>query len=114
MIDSLAIFVSISLRVGSGLMGLLLIYAAMRSALITFVLPRSAPETISRFWFRLLRRLFDWRVRHAKEYRHGAERQGEGRYAQEVGKRGHACSPLLATKTTHSCASFSASPSHAG
>ncbi|MCB0123606.1 MAG: hypothetical protein KDE58_15245, partial [Caldilineaceae bacterium] len=60
---------SISLRVGSGLMGLLLIYAAMRSALITFVLPRSAPETISRFWFRLLRRLFDWRVHHAKEYR---------------------------------------------
>ena len=40
----------------------------MRSALITFVLPRSAPEAITRFWFRFLRRLFDLRLRWAKDY----------------------------------------------
>jgi hypothetical protein len=56
------------LRVIVFIVGLLLIAVTMRSALITFVLPRSAPETISRLCFRLLRRLFDWRIRWAKTY----------------------------------------------
>lgn len=57
-----------SLRILIGGVGLFLVYAALRSALITFVLPRSAPETISRLWFRLLRRLFDWRCHWAKDF----------------------------------------------
>ncbi len=57
-----------SLRLLVFLLGLLLIYITMRSALITFVLPRSAPEKISRTWFRLLRRFFDLRLHWTKEY----------------------------------------------
>ncbi len=57
-----------SLRLFVFLLGLSLIYVTMRSALITFVLPRSAPEKISRTWFRLLRRIFDLRLHWTKDY----------------------------------------------
>lgn len=61
-------FLHVCFRIASFVVGLFLIIVTMRSALITFVLPRSAPETIVRFWFRLLRRLFDFRLRWTNDY----------------------------------------------
>lgn len=61
-------FMHISSRVVVFAVGFFLIVATMRSARITFVLPRSAPEKIVRFWFRLLRRLFGLRLRWTNDY----------------------------------------------
>jgi hypothetical protein len=48
--------------------GLFIVFATLRSALRTFVLPRSAPEKITRTVFVTMRRLFNVRVRKADTY----------------------------------------------
>lgn len=53
------------LRILAALLGLLIIAATVLSAVRTFVLPRAAHDPISRFVFRGLRRLFDFRLRFA-------------------------------------------------
>ena len=47
------------LRLAAFAAGFLIVAATLRSALRTFVLPRSAPEKISRFVFVAMRRLFN-------------------------------------------------------
>jgi hypothetical protein len=49
----------IALRLLAFFLGLALIMLALRSAVKTFVLPRAAPDTITKFVFRSLRRLFN-------------------------------------------------------
>jgi hypothetical protein len=50
------------------LLGLLLIGVTLRSALRTLVLPRSAPDAITAVVFRVLRNLFNWRMKWAHSY----------------------------------------------
>ena len=49
-------------------LGVGLVLSAMLSALRTFVLPRPAPDAITRDLFRLIRRLFHWRVKRLKTF----------------------------------------------
>ncbi len=49
-------------------LGALLVGTALLSAVKTFVLPRSAPDPITRVVFRSLRRLFDWGMRGLRTY----------------------------------------------
>lgn len=49
-------------------LGALLVGTALLSAVKTFVLPRSAPDPITREVFRSLRRLFDWGMRGLRTY----------------------------------------------
>ncbi|MCB0216969.1 MAG: hypothetical protein KDH92_10055 [Chloroflexi bacterium] len=60
--------VAMLLRALGFLAGLLLVFDALRSALRTFVLPRSAGDRITRLLFTLLRRGFDRRVRRKASY----------------------------------------------
>ncbi len=50
------------------ILGALIVFAALLSAVKTFVLPRSAPDPITRVVFRTLRRLFDAVVRRLRTY----------------------------------------------
>jgi len=50
------------------LLGLFLVSATVGSAIKTFVVPRAARDPIVRPWFRLLRRLFDLRMRWMDSY----------------------------------------------
>ena len=47
------------LRLVAFVLGLFIVFVALRSALKTFVLPRAAPDGITRFVFRGMRRLFN-------------------------------------------------------
>lgn len=49
-------------------LGLLLVWVTVGSALKTFVVPRAARDPIVLFWFQLLRRLFDLRLRRVDTY----------------------------------------------
>lgn len=55
-------------RVAVALVGLLLVLLSLRSAVRTFVLPRSARDPITRVVFLFVRFFFDLRLRWAKEY----------------------------------------------
>lgn len=50
------------------MLGALLIWAALASAVKTFVVPRATVDPIVRFWFRLIRRGFDLRLRWVDGY----------------------------------------------
>ncbi len=50
------------------ILGILINLAAMRSVIRTLVLPRSAPDPITRFTFLTIRRFFDLRLRWTQEY----------------------------------------------
>ncbi len=52
----------------AGGLGAGLIYAAVVSALRTFVLPRSAPDPVTRFTFRAVRVAFQWRVKQMRTF----------------------------------------------
>src|SRR5262245_50857328 len=56
------------LRIAAFAVGLLIVLATLRSAIRTFVLPRSAPEKITRTVFVIMRRFFNLRVRKADTY----------------------------------------------
>lgn len=58
----------IFIRVMLLLAGFLLVFATLLSAIKTFVLPRSAADPITRTLFRVVRRLFDWRLCWAHDY----------------------------------------------
>ena len=49
----------VALRILAFPLGTFVVFIALRSALKTFVLPRSAPDPITRMMFRLLRRMFN-------------------------------------------------------
>src|SRR4029079_1530887 len=49
-------------------LGLLLVFAAVTSAIKTFVLPRPATDPVVRFVFRSLRRVFNFFVPRAPDY----------------------------------------------
>jgi hypothetical protein len=56
------------LRLLAFVAGFILVIITLRSALRTFVLPRAAPDSLTRAVFLALRRLFDLRVRKARTY----------------------------------------------
>lgn len=58
----------IFVRIAIALLGLLLVLATLRSAVRTFVLPRSAPDPVTRSVFRAVRLVFDIRLRWASDY----------------------------------------------
>ncbi len=62
------IWLDIVLRVVAFGLGVELVLSAVLSALRTFVLPRSAPDPITRFVFRTIRYLFHLRVKRLKTY----------------------------------------------
>lgn len=58
----------VALRIVVAVVGVLLVLTTLRSAVRTFVLPRSAPDPITRAVFRATRLLFDVRLRFAHDY----------------------------------------------
>lgn len=58
----------IAFRVAAAVAGLYLVVSALRSAVRTFVLPRSARDPVTRVVFQATRFLFDLRLRWAKTY----------------------------------------------
>lgn len=58
----------IALKIVLFLLGFLLVWISIGSALKTFVVPRAATDPIVRPWFRLLRRLFELRLRSVDSY----------------------------------------------
>src|SRR5688572_12184969 len=50
------------------LFGAAIVLGTLRSAIRTFVLPRSAPDGLTRLVFRGMRRIFDFRVRKVQSY----------------------------------------------
>lgn len=61
------------LRVLSAIIGILVVYGALRSAVRTLLTPRSIRDPITSFVFRFVRRLFGARLRWLKSY-HGRDR----------------------------------------
>jgi hypothetical protein len=57
------------LRILAFLLGLLIVFYALRSAIKTFVLPRAAPDGITRIVFRALRRAFNLLCLQVESYR---------------------------------------------
>ncbi|TAK13598.1 MAG: hypothetical protein EPO32_04715 [Anaerolineae bacterium] len=55
-------------RILAALLGLIIVAATVLSAVRTFVLPRAAHDPITRIVFRGLRRVFDFRLRFARDY----------------------------------------------
>jgi hypothetical protein len=55
-------------RVALVVLGVAIVWRTMLSAVRTFVLPRSAPDSIALFVFRNMLRLFRWRTRHGAAY----------------------------------------------
>jgi hypothetical protein len=49
-------------------LGLYIVFITLRSAFRTFLLPRAAPDAITRAVFRVLRQLFDWRIKFMRTY----------------------------------------------
>jgi hypothetical protein len=66
--DLLRILLPLLLRTLCFLLGLLAVLYALRSAIRTFVLPRSAGDRITQLLFRGLRKGFDWRVGRMASY----------------------------------------------
>ena len=58
----------ILLKIVAFLLGLLMVWVTVGSAIKTFVVPRTVRDPIVRPWFRLLRRLFDLRMRWLHSY----------------------------------------------
>ena len=56
------------IRIAAFIFGILINLAAMRSVIRTLVLPRSAPDPITRSTFLIIRRFFDLRLRWTQEY----------------------------------------------
>ncbi len=56
------------IKTAAFLMGLFLVIFTLNSAVRTFVLPRSAQDRMTRFVFRRIRRLFDFRLRWVNTY----------------------------------------------
>jgi len=50
------------------LVGLLIVAAALRSAIMSFILPRSASDKVARLVFQVVRKLFDLRTRRTSTY----------------------------------------------
>ncbi|MGQ0604579.1 MAG: hypothetical protein ACT4QE_23105 [Anaerolineales bacterium] len=61
-------WLEITLRILAFFIGVWLVFSAVLSALRTFVLPRSAPDGITRVVFRLIRYLFHLRVKRLRTY----------------------------------------------
>ncbi|MBL8058001.1 MAG: hypothetical protein JNK29_14950, partial [Anaerolineales bacterium] len=64
----LALLLDLAMRAGAAGLGFWLIGAAVLSALRTFVLPRSAPDPITRGVFRVVRLLFHLRVKRLRTF----------------------------------------------
>lgn len=62
------LWLDVPLRIIAAVVGVWLVVSAMLSALRTFVLPRSAPDAITRVVFRLIRYLFHLRVKGLPTY----------------------------------------------
>lgn len=56
------------IRIVVFILGLAITLAAFRSVIRTLILPRSAPDPVTGFVFRSIRRIFDFRLRWSKEY----------------------------------------------
>lgn len=61
-------WIDMLLRAAAAVAGVWLVYSAILSALRTFVLPRSAPDIITRFVFRAVRILFHLRVKRLRTF----------------------------------------------
>jgi hypothetical protein len=59
----------ILLRAVVFILGILIVAVTLLSAIRTFVLPRSAPDPLTRLVFRIIRKVFDLRLRWVKSYR---------------------------------------------
>ncbi|MCH7663365.1 MAG: hypothetical protein IH859_05785, partial [Chloroflexi bacterium] len=55
-------------RIAAFLVGLRIVFSAMRSAIRTFVLPRSAGDRIAGIVYANTRRVFDYQARRKKTY----------------------------------------------
>lgn len=58
----------IGLKILFFVLGMLLVWVALSSAVKTFVVPRATVDPIVRVWFRLVRRFFNFRLRWADTY----------------------------------------------
>lgn len=64
----MALWLEIVLRILAFFSGMWLVFSAVLSALRTFVLPRAAPDPITRVLFRFIRSLFHLRVKQCKTF----------------------------------------------
>ncbi|HKZ69047.1 MAG TPA: hypothetical protein VI547_09735 [Anaerolineales bacterium] len=69
-------------RLAAFVIGAYVVYATLLSAFRTFLLPRAAPDPITRAVFSVLRQLFDWRIRVMHTY---VERDGLMAYYGPLG-----------------------------